>query len=51
MIVPKSFTVDKELYELFRIECDKRAISVSKWLRNVMKNQLNKWDVNINIKK
>ena len=44
VLVPKSITVDKEKYELFRKECDKRAMSFSKWLRNVMDNQLSKWD-------
>ena len=48
--VPKTFTVDVRMYPIFRQECEKRAISVSKWLRNVMKNQLDKWEVNINVK-
>lgn len=43
MQVPKSFTVDKELYKEFRKECEKRAISASKWLRNSMKKQIEKW--------
>ena len=43
--IPKSFSVDERLYPMFRIECEKRAISVSKWLRNVMKKQLDKWNV------
>ena len=51
MNIPKSFTVDDEIYIVFRKECEKKAISVSKWLRNMMKRQLDVWKVNINVKK
>ena len=41
--IQKTFMINKEDYELFRDECKKRAMSPSKWIRNVMGNQLDKW--------
>ena len=44
-----SFSVDKKLYPIFRVECEKRAISVSKWLRTIMKKQMDNWNVEAKI--
>ena len=42
-LIPKSFTVDEDVYLEFRKSCDKKAVSVSKWLRNCMNKQMEKW--------
>lgn len=38
------FTVHSNLYKIFREECDKRAISMSKWLRKKIVEQLEDWE-------
>lgn len=43
-LIPKSFTVEKHIYEQFKKKCEDKCISISKWLRQVMIKQMKKWD-------